>query len=104
MIGTHEVVLILLAALFLFGPSKLPELAQSIGKAVGEFKKAQVQAERQLKTFEKTENKDIKIHNLAVQMGIDVEGKTTEQLIEEIRSEVLSGKELNIKTAETAGT
>ena len=97
MIGTQELVLVLLAALFLFGPSKLPELAHSIGKAVGEFKKAQVEAEHQLKTFDKTNDKDIKIHNLAVQMGINVEDKTTEQLIEEIRTEVLSGKELNLK-------
>ena len=97
MIGTQELVLVLLAALFLFGPSKLPELAHSIGKAVGEFKKAQVEAEHQLKTFDNTGDKDIKIHNLAVQMGINVENKTTEQLIEEIRTEVLSGKELNLK-------
>lgn len=101
MIGTQELVLILLAVLFLFGPSKLPELAQSLGKAVGEFKKAQVEAEHKLKTFEKTADKDIKIHNLAVQMGISVEDKTTEQLIEEIRAEVLSGKELNLKAAGT---
>ena len=71
MIGTPELVLILLAALFLFGPSKLPELAHSIGKAVGEFKKAQVETEHQLKIFDKTGDKDIKIHNLAVQMGIN---------------------------------
>ena len=89
--------MVLLAALFLFGPSKLPELANSIGKAVGEFKNAQVKAEHQLKTFDKTGDQDIKIHNLAVQMGIKVEDKTTEQLIEEIRTEVLSGKELNLK-------
>jgi len=93
MFGTQELILVFLAALFLFGPSKLPELAQSLGKAVGEFKKAQIEVEHQLKTTDK----DIKIHNLAIQMGINVENKTAEQLIEEIRTEVLSGKKLNLK-------
>lgn len=97
MIGTQELVLVLLAALFLFGPSKLPELAHSIGKAVGEFKKAQVETEHKLNKLNNINNKEMKIHNLAVQMGINAEDKTTEQLIEEIRTEVLSGKKLNSK-------
>lgn len=41
MIGSLELLAILGAALFLFGPTKLPELARSLGGAVGEFKKAQ---------------------------------------------------------------
>ncbi len=39
MIGSTELIAILIAALFLFGPQKLPELARSLGSAVGEFKK-----------------------------------------------------------------
>lgn len=35
-----EWVLILVAALLLFGPKKLPELGRSIGKGIREFKKA----------------------------------------------------------------
>ncbi len=88
MLGTQELILILIVALFLFGPSKLPELAQSLGKAMGEFKKAQMQAERSVYENER----DIKIHNLAKQMGIDTENKSSDQLIEEIRLKVLSKK------------
>jgi len=44
-------VAIVVAALFLFGPQKLPELARSIGHAVGEFKKAQMAAEMELPQF-----------------------------------------------------
>ena len=33
--------LVLVVALVIFGPKKLPELAQSLGKALREFKKAQ---------------------------------------------------------------
>lgn len=52
MIGSTELIAILIAALFLFGPRKLPELARSLGSAVGEFKKAQRAAELELTTFD----------------------------------------------------
>jgi len=81
-------ILILIVALFLFGPSKLPELARSLGKAAGEFKKAQMETEQGLNISEKLNEKDIKIHNLAVELGLDAKNKTTEQLVEEIRSKV----------------
>jgi sec-independent protein translocase protein TatA len=39
-IGPWELVLILLIALIVVGPGKLPEVAKSLGKAVNEFKKS----------------------------------------------------------------
>jgi sec-independent protein translocase protein TatA len=39
MIGTQEIILALVVLLLLFGSSRLPELARSLGKAKGEFKK-----------------------------------------------------------------
>jgi sec-independent protein translocase protein TatB len=38
-IGFPELLLILAVALLVVGPSKLPELARSIGKAFGQFKR-----------------------------------------------------------------
>lgn len=38
-IGTGELVLILIIALIIFGPSKLPELGRAVGKTLNEFKK-----------------------------------------------------------------
>jgi sec-independent protein translocase protein TatA len=52
MIGTPELIAIIVAALFLFGPQKLPELARSLGGAMGEFKKAQRAAELELTQFD----------------------------------------------------
>lgn len=37
-IGAMELILILAIALVIFGPSKLPEIGKSLGKAIGEFK------------------------------------------------------------------
>lgn len=39
-IGMPEMLLILAVALIVIGPKKLPDLAKSIGRAIGEFKRA----------------------------------------------------------------
>jgi len=39
-IGMPEFVLILVVALIVIGPKKLPDMARSLGRAMGEFKKA----------------------------------------------------------------
>jgi len=39
-IGLPELIIILIVALIVFGPKKLPDLAKSLGKGMAEFKKA----------------------------------------------------------------
>ena len=39
-LGTSELLLILIVALIIFGPRKLPQLSKSLGKSLGEFKRA----------------------------------------------------------------
>lgn len=39
-IGMPELILIFIVALIVFGPKKLPEIGKSLGKGLGEFKKA----------------------------------------------------------------
>ncbi len=39
-IGMPELMVILVVALIIFGPKKLPELARSLGKGLAEFKRA----------------------------------------------------------------
>ena len=39
-LGTGEILLILAAVLLIFGPSKLPQLGDAIGRGIRSFKKA----------------------------------------------------------------
>ena len=39
-IGMQEIVIILIVALIIIGPKKLPDLARALGRAMGEFRRA----------------------------------------------------------------
>ncbi len=52
MIGSTEMILIFGVIVLLFGASKLPELARSMGKATGEFKCAQRETELELRKLD----------------------------------------------------
>jgi len=100
LIGFPELILISVVALLLFGPDKIPEIARSLGKAAGEFKKAQTETEHEIKRLDEPLNeKDTKIHNLAIEMGLDVKNKNTEQLVEEIRLKIITKDGINKKNA-----
>ncbi|MBU3982774.1 MAG: twin-arginine translocase TatA/TatE family subunit [Proteobacteria bacterium] len=90
-------------AIHLFGAAKIPELARSLGKATGEFKKGKQDIERELTDVEKSiketpaENKSSKIKQMARDLGISTEGKTEEQLLEEIQKKMPKVKSENSK-------
>lgn len=45
-IGTTELVVILVVALLVLGPKKLPEIARSLGKTLGEFRRVTTDVKR----------------------------------------------------------
>ena len=47
-IGGQELLLILVLALILLGPSKLPDLMKTLGKAMGEFQRASNDFQREI--------------------------------------------------------
>jgi sec-independent protein translocase protein TatA len=49
-LGYQELLLILVIVLILFGASRLPELARSLGSSVKEFKKGVTEAQREEST------------------------------------------------------
>jgi len=94
MIGSFEMIFVIVIVLVLFGPNKLPELARSIGSAMGEFKMAQKSAEFDLSGFDaiKEENQEkkekeqqdlnAKILKMAEEAGIETDGKTPDEILE----------------------
>lgn len=60
-IGIPELILVLIVALVVFGPGKLPEVGKSLGKSIGEFKSALKKTEdtikAELKEEEDSDNK-----------------------------------------------
>lgn len=59
-LGMPELIVILVIALLIFGPNKLPELGGSIAKAIRGFRKAMEEPEKKISdsSEEKEEKKD----------------------------------------------
>jgi sec-independent protein translocase protein TatA len=59
-LGWQELIIILIIALIIFGPRKLPEIGKSLGQAINGFKestkKAQDEAKKELKDIENSIN------------------------------------------------
>ncbi len=84
-IGPGEILLIILIALILFGPKKLPELARSFGEAVRIFR----EETSKITTMDKVEKgsiSDEELKKIAEKLGVSTTGKTREQLISEVIS------------------
>ena len=58
-IGMPELIIIMVIALIVIGPHKLPELAKSLGKGLAEFKKASEDFQRNIR--EETRNSEEKV-------------------------------------------
>lgn len=59
-VGTPEILLVLLIALLLFGPTKLPEMGKSLGKAIREFKKASAELQDTIEREVEDLKRDVK--------------------------------------------
>lgn len=84
-IGMPELLLILAVALIVIGPKKLPDLARSLGRAMGEFKKATTELKESIQ--------------------IDSELKEVKQAFDQINTPAETGTEKKTvaKTADPAG-
>ena len=60
MLGTWEIVAIVLVILLLFGGKKSPELMRGLGKGVKSFKQGMNEVEKEIKELDEDTNKDEK--------------------------------------------
>ncbi len=94
MLGSWEILLILAVIALLFGATKLPELARSMGRSMGEFKRGQFEVEKELqaaKSTAATPNLEVamtRTQRMAKNLGIEITGKTDDQLLVEIESKL----------------
>ena len=58
MLGTWEIVAIVLVVLLLFGGKKIPELMKGLGKGVKSFKQGMNEVEKEIKDIDEDLNKD----------------------------------------------
>ncbi len=81
--------------IIMWGPAKIPEFAKALGKAKGEFSKAQKEFTDAAMNTETTQtsaaaprqtirSKDEMLIDTAKNLGISTDGKTREQITEEI--------------------
>lgn len=78
------VVIAIIAIILIWGPGQIPKLARSLGQAKRELKQA---SEAEDKEAAKKEEEKVEVDPLivtAIKMGIDVTGKTKEQISQEI--------------------
>lgn len=122
MLGGPEVVIIIAIGLMLFGPKKLPEMARSIGRAVGEYQKAVKEFESEVNSASKdvldegsapgsrskvVSRKKVgpspQLLKIAKNLGIDTEGMSESQLLAAInRKTKLAEEKIAEKKTESA--
>ncbi len=78
-IGFPELILILVIALLIFGPKKLPEIGKSIGRAIAELKRASNELKETIEDEIRAEELKKFEESLESEIGRDEEGKETPQ-------------------------
>ena len=54
--GTELIILVVVIGVLLFGAAKIPQLAKTFGKAKAEYKKGEIEGDKELKDFKENKN------------------------------------------------
>lgn len=98
-LGPEEILFVFIIIIIFFGAAKLPELARSMGRSMGEFKRGQLEVEKELDSYKLTSLQPAQSQSLddlaltraqrmAKNLNIDIRGKTDEQLLSEIEKKL----------------
>ena len=55
--GPELIILVIIIGVLLFGAAKIPQLAKTFGKAKAEYKKGEIEGDKELKDFKAKKNK-----------------------------------------------
>ena len=56
--GTELIILVVVIGVLLFGAAKIPQLAKTFGKAKAEYKKGEIEGDKELKDFKEKKNNE----------------------------------------------
>ncbi len=99
------ILLIIIAALFLFGPQKLPELARGFGRALGEFQRGRMEIEREIRgqfSTPPTADARTREERVAGALGLTTMGKSEIQLKIDIARAIDTAPEERVTAAAAA--
>ncbi|NWF76927.1 MAG: twin-arginine translocase subunit TatB [Nitrospirae bacterium] len=97
-IGMPELIVIFIVALLVFGPKKLPELGRTLGKGLGELKRAFQDVKEQVETEFEDTTSEIRKSFSDVKKQIESDVKETGKSIDNTLGEVK--KQMDKETAE----
>ncbi len=89
-VSQNQVFIIIVVVVLLFGAAAIPKLARALGRAQGEFKKAQSEFKQEMAAGEESAAgpSDEQIRKTAEDLGIATEGKSTSELKEAINEKL----------------
>lgn len=76
-IGSTELIVILIVALIIIGPAKLPEMAKSLGKALGEFRRVSTDVKRTIEMEAEQEEQRVRTDQAHKELYPETEPTTT---------------------------
>ena len=106
-IGLPELIIIMIVALIIIGPSKLPDLAKALGKGMAEFRKATEEIKESLDMEEEIQEvkRDLVDSVSGLDRPLDLKEDSGGEIISgyEERDEVVGSYEMSKKESEPSG-
>jgi len=97
-INSFEVIIIvIIAAIIIFGAKKIPEMARSLGKASTEYEKSRIAAKKEIELIRNSNNSNNnlsrdKLETIADTLGIDYSSRNDDELRNAIETEMKKHK------------
>jgi sec-independent protein translocase protein TatA len=88
--GSEWLIVIVIVVVLIFGASRIPTVAKSLGRASGEFQKGKVETEIELQRLKAQAGQPAstdhdKLLGAARELGISTTGKTEDEIREEVK-------------------